>query len=148
MIMVLKGFVQAAWFWGALSLSVALATAQSPQPERKSGFEFISPESQATQRDDFSNPGMLWVAEGEALWNAKAGGAGKSCAGCGEHEGRRRSLPRLFCRERTANRSSEPHQRLQKDQPERDTFSARKPGTPCALGFPWKAVARHADYDG
>jgi sulfur-oxidizing protein SoxA len=42
----------------------------------------MSPESQATQRDDFSNPGMLWVAEGETLWNAEAGASGRSCAEC------------------------------------------------------------------
>ena len=79
---VLKGFAQAAWFGSALSLCISLATAQSPLPERKSGFEFMSPESQAIQQDDFANPGMLWVAEGEALWNAKAGATGRSCAGC------------------------------------------------------------------
>lgn len=50
--------------------------------ERKSGFEFMSRESQALQRDDFANPGMLWVAEGEALWNRPAGTASVACAGC------------------------------------------------------------------
>jgi L-cysteine S-thiosulfotransferase len=79
----LKGFAQAAGCGGALSLYISLAIAQSsPLSERKSGFEFMSPESQAAQQDDFSNPGMLWVAEGEALWNAKAGTAGRSCADC------------------------------------------------------------------
>jgi L-cysteine S-thiosulfotransferase len=80
---VLKGFALTAEFGGALSLCISFALAQSsPLSERKSGFEFMSPESQATQQDDFSNPGMLWVAEGEALWNAKAGAAGRSCAEC------------------------------------------------------------------
>jgi sulfur-oxidizing protein SoxA len=80
---VLKGLVPTAGFGGALSLCISLAIAQSsPLSERKSGFEFMSPESQATQRDDFSNPGMLWVAEGETLWNAKAGASGRSCAEC------------------------------------------------------------------
>jgi len=68
---------------GALGLCCSLALAQpSSSPERKSGFEFMSPESQATQQDDFSNPGMLWVAEGEALWSAKVGVSGRSCADC------------------------------------------------------------------
>ena len=68
---------------GALSLCISLAVAQaSPLSERKSGFEFMSPESQATQQDDFSNPGMLWVAEGEALWKAKTGANGRSCSDC------------------------------------------------------------------
>ncbi len=30
--------------------------------------------------DDTTNPGMLWVLDGDALWKAKAGDAGKSCA--------------------------------------------------------------------
>lgn len=50
--------------------------------ERRSGFEFMSRETQALQRDDFANPGMLWVAEGEALWNRPAGTKGVACAGC------------------------------------------------------------------
>jgi sulfur-oxidizing protein SoxA len=79
----LNGFALTAGFGGALSLCISLAIAQSsPLSERKSGFDFMSPESQATQRDDFSNPGMLWVAEGERLWNVKAGAVGRSCAGC------------------------------------------------------------------
>lgn len=49
---------------------------------RRSGFEDMSPQSQAMQKDDTANPGMLWVLDGEALWNAKAGRAGKSCADC------------------------------------------------------------------
>jgi sulfur-oxidizing protein SoxA len=58
------------------------AAQDSSSSKRKSGFEFMSPESQATQQDDFSNPGMLWVAEGEALWSAKAGAAMRSCGDC------------------------------------------------------------------
>jgi sulfur-oxidizing protein SoxA len=42
----------------------------------------MSSESQALQQDDTSNPGMLWVAEGEALWNVKAGQSGRACADC------------------------------------------------------------------
>lgn len=50
--------------------------------ERRSGFEFMSRETQALQRDDFANPGMLSVAEGEALWSRPAGTSGVACAGC------------------------------------------------------------------
>jgi sulfur-oxidizing protein SoxA len=32
--------------------------------------------------DDTANPAMLWVLDGETLWNAKAGSANKSCADC------------------------------------------------------------------
>jgi sulfur-oxidizing protein SoxA len=38
--------------------------------------------TQAMQRDDMLNPGMLWVKDGEALWNQPAGASEKSCAAC------------------------------------------------------------------
>ncbi|MCO6415059.1 sulfur oxidation c-type cytochrome SoxA [Siccirubricoccus sp. KC 17139] len=50
--------------------------------ERRSGFQDMAPETQAMQQDDTANPGMLWVLEGETLWNAPAGPAGQPCAGC------------------------------------------------------------------
>ena len=34
------------------------------------------------QDDDIANPAMLWVLDGEALWNRKAGHANKACAQC------------------------------------------------------------------
>jgi sulfur-oxidizing protein SoxA len=49
---------------------------------RRSGFEDMSPQSQALQKDDTANPAMLWVLDGEALWTTKAGRAEKSCADC------------------------------------------------------------------
>jgi sulfur-oxidizing protein SoxA len=49
---------------------------------RRSGSEFMSASTQAMQRDDTLNPGMLWVSGGEAQWNAAAGKSGKSCASC------------------------------------------------------------------
>jgi sulfur-oxidizing protein SoxA len=64
-------------------LSVASArAAEIPLSERKSGYEFMSRQTQAVQDDDAANPGMLWVLDGEALWNAASGGAKKSCADC------------------------------------------------------------------
>ncbi len=46
--------------------------------DRRSGYEFMSRETQAMQDDDTSNPAMLWVLDGEQLWKA-----GKpSCASC------------------------------------------------------------------
>jgi sulfur-oxidizing protein SoxA len=50
--------------------------------ERRSGSGFMSRENQAMQRDDMANPGMLFVGEGEALWNQKAGTEGRACADC------------------------------------------------------------------
>jgi len=49
---------------------------------RRTGFEDLSPATQAMQRDDAQNPGMLWVSDGEALWSRAAGGRGASCASC------------------------------------------------------------------
>ena len=42
----------------------------------------MSRETQAMQRDDTMNPGMLWVHEGEALWTRKAGTQDRACADC------------------------------------------------------------------
>jgi L-cysteine S-thiosulfotransferase len=68
---------------GGLVLSAAAAAlAQTAPDERRSGFDFMSRETQAMQRDDAVNPGMLWVRDGEALWNTKAGPAERACAGC------------------------------------------------------------------
>ncbi len=68
----------AAW----VALSVAAQPLQ-PLPEgRRSGFDFMSPSTQAMQRDDALNPGMLWVLEGEAAWAQPVGPDKRSCAAC------------------------------------------------------------------
>ena len=72
----------------AIATAVLLATATSllageiPPSERRSGYSFMGPETRAMQDDDTSNPGMLFVLDGEALWSRKAGGADRSCADC------------------------------------------------------------------
>ena len=72
----------------AIATAVLLATATSllageiPPGERRSGYSFMGPETRAMQDDDTSNPGMLFVLDGEALWSRKAGGADRSCADC------------------------------------------------------------------
>jgi sulfur-oxidizing protein SoxA len=63
----------------ALALAAGVAVAADA---RRSGFEDMSPQTQAMQRDDTQNPGMLAVQDGEALWNRAPGGTAKSCAGC------------------------------------------------------------------
>src|SRR6202023_524360 len=60
----------------------AVVAAQIPQRERRSGFSFMTSDTRAMQNDDTANPGMLWVLDGEKLWNSKAGAAGKACADC------------------------------------------------------------------
>ena len=56
--------------------------AEIPLAERRSGYDLMAPETRAMQDDDTVNPGMLWVLDGESLWNRKAGSADKSCADC------------------------------------------------------------------
>ncbi|MCL4745296.1 MAG: sulfur oxidation c-type cytochrome SoxA [Burkholderiaceae bacterium] len=61
--------------------------------QRRSGFEFMRPATQAMQRDDSANPGILWVLEGEAAFRRKDGAAGRSCADChGEGKGAMRGV--------------------------------------------------------
>jgi L-cysteine S-thiosulfotransferase len=55
---------------------------QEEPSDKRSGLDFVSPETRSLQEDDASNPGMLWVLDGERLWNAPAGSSGKSCASC------------------------------------------------------------------
>jgi len=66
----------------AVLIATAVAAAEIPQEQRRSGFTFMTPETQAMQNDDTSNPAMLWVLDGEALWKRKAGAAEKACADC------------------------------------------------------------------
>jgi sulfur-oxidizing protein SoxA len=58
------------------------SAAQGGPDDKRSGLDFVSPETRRLQADDASNPGMLWVLDGERLWNAPAGSSGKSCASC------------------------------------------------------------------
>jgi L-cysteine S-thiosulfotransferase len=64
-----------------LAVSVVAAAEIAPT-EKRSGYVFSSRETQAMQDDDASNPGFLWVQQGEALWQQRDGSAGTSCADC------------------------------------------------------------------
>jgi sulfur-oxidizing protein SoxA len=55
--------------------------------EAKSGYEFIKPSTRAMQDDDFENPGMLTVEQGQELFNSRQEGAGKACAECHGEDG-------------------------------------------------------------
>jgi L-cysteine S-thiosulfotransferase len=59
-----------------------LRAGEIPANEKRSGFEFMSRETQAMQRDDTANPGMLWVREGEAQWTRRPGTTERACADC------------------------------------------------------------------
>ena len=53
-----------------------------PLADRKSGSQFMSRQTQDIENDDTSNPAMLWVLDGEALWNKPAGADNKACSSC------------------------------------------------------------------
>lgn len=44
----------------------------------RSGYQFLTRETQQLQDDEFANPGMLWVEQGRKAW----GEGDKSCASC------------------------------------------------------------------
>lgn len=59
--------VQPAWWLAAmvaLALGPAFAPAGAQGQPRRSGFEDMSPATQAMQRDDAANPAALWLQEG------------------------------------------------------------------------------------
>jgi sulfur-oxidizing protein SoxA len=66
----------------ALLAAGAAVAAEIPQAERRSGYSFMSADTKAMQDDDTVNPAMLWVLDGEALWQRKTGAADKACADC------------------------------------------------------------------
>jgi L-cysteine S-thiosulfotransferase len=61
---------------GALLLVAIGAHAQTPAPDgRRSGLDFMTPATQALQRDDTQNPALLWLKDGEQRFAA-------DCARC------------------------------------------------------------------
>ncbi len=65
-----------------LLVAAALLPLRLQADGRRSGFEDMGSATQAMQRDDSLNPGMLWVLQGEQAWSRPVGAAGGSCAGC------------------------------------------------------------------
>ena len=99
------------------ALLVALrpaGAAEIPQGERRSGSDFMAPDTKAMQTDDSANPGMLWVLDGEKLWNSKVGTAGKACADC--HQDARASMKGVAARypalDKTSGRPVDLEQRI------------------------------------
>jgi sulfur-oxidizing protein SoxA len=83
------------WIEATLGLLCASAAfAQGAPDPRRSGFDTMSARIQAMQRDDLQNPGMLWVADGEALWKKSTGT--NSCAHC--HGDARQSMKGVAAR--------------------------------------------------
>jgi sulfur-oxidizing protein SoxA len=74
----------------------SLHASEIPGEQRRSGYSFMGPDTRAMQDDDTSNPAMLFVLDGEALWNKKAGRAEKACADC--HGDARESMKGIAAR--------------------------------------------------
>ena len=74
----------AARFAGIALVAVLLggAGAQVSPPNQAPDSDSLGPQTRAMQQDDDLNPGMLWVLDGEELWDRPAGAAGRSCADC------------------------------------------------------------------
>ncbi len=66
----------------ALFAGLAASQTQLPPSQRRSGFDFMGSATQAMQKDDSQNPGMLWVNDGAALWERPAGQSSKACVSC------------------------------------------------------------------
>ena len=79
-----------------LLTAAALSATEIPQAERRSGYSFMAPDTKAIQDDDTANPGMLWVLDGEKLWNTRTGAASKACADC--HNDARASMKGVAAR--------------------------------------------------
>lgn len=56
-------------------LCFLLLSAEIPLAERRSGYEFMGRETRAMQDDDATNPALLWVLDGEALFKT-------NCSAC------------------------------------------------------------------
>lgn len=76
-------FVGTALSAGAFTATATAASMTKHEVDgRKSGYMYMTDETRAVQDDDFENPGMLWVENGQALWSKAMGKNGKSCASC------------------------------------------------------------------
>ena len=63
-------------------LAVARDWGDKQVEDRRTGYTYMTDETRAIQDDDFDNPGMLWVEQGEENWHEVDGSEGKSCASC------------------------------------------------------------------
>ncbi len=112
-------------------------------------MSFMAPETRAMQDDDTANPAMLWVLEGEELWNRKAGTAGKACADCHSERGPAwRASPRAILRSmraRPAGRSRTAHQSVPRAASAGTSPRLREPRTAGTDRLCGAAITGHAD---
>ena len=80
----MTGFLPRCFFVvAALAACVASAgSADIPLDQRRSGYADLGRDTKAMQDDDTANPATLWVLDGAALWNQKAGAASRACSDC------------------------------------------------------------------
>jgi sulfur-oxidizing protein SoxA len=64
------------------ALVLVISATAAPGDEARSGYDYIKPASRAMQDDEFENPGMLAVEQGQQLFNNRQAGADKTCADC------------------------------------------------------------------
>jgi sulfur-oxidizing protein SoxA len=91
-----RAIIAAALLTAAPLVVASVSAAEIPSSERRSGFSFMAPETQAMQNDDTANPGMLWVLDGETLWKSRTGTLSKACADC--HNDARASMKGVAAR--------------------------------------------------
>jgi L-cysteine S-thiosulfotransferase len=109
-----------------LLLSGSSLAGEIADGERRSGYSFMGPDTRAMQDDDTSNPGMLFVLDGEALWNKKLGTANKACSDC--HGDARESMKGVAARypafDKTLGRPVTLEQRINLERTERQQAEA------------------------
>ena len=134
----------------AAGIALVLLATEIPQAERRSGYSFMAPDTQAMQDDDTANPGMLWVLDGETLWKSKTGAADKACADC--HGDAARSMKGVAARypafDKALGRPVNLEQRINlcRARHQQATPLAYESRDLLALtAFVARAIARHAD---
>ena len=80
--MILRTALLSAACLASAGVGIETEAGEIPLSERRSGYDLMARETRAIQDDDATNPGMLWVLDGEALWSRKAGAADRACADC------------------------------------------------------------------
>lgn len=141
-----KRFWQIAVLAGAIWLvtlgaSHMATSAGEPQPgipwaKQKSGLEFQSKSNRERQLDLATNPGMLWVDQGAALWSKAEGSAGKSCQDChGEPEKMKGVAARYPVWDAKAKRLHNLDTRVQKCRTERQGAAPLQPESEALLSL-------------
>ncbi len=125
----------------------------------RSGYTFLTSDTQALQDDPFENPGLLWVDRGETLFSSAKAGQ-ESCASC--HQDGLQSVAatypkidersgRLMNLETRINTCRAEHQNLEPFDYESDTLLAltayiasQSKGAPIAVDISGAAAAEYA----